>query len=229
MDRVKDLFTSIDRLAPDYSTETLVLALTLSFVLGQLMAWTYIRTHTGVSYSRSFTQSVVLMMMVVSLVMFVIQNNIITAFGLIGALALIRFRNVLKDTRDTVFVFFSLVLGMAIGSQRYMAAVTGTIALCLVAFYFHFTRFGTRGHFDGHLTCRVSNVLDYKGSFAGLLRRFCRRVQRVSIRHREGIVEYVFQVCLRDRNRGGELSDELLRLEGVENAVLILHDELTEV
>ena len=122
MDRLMQFLTNVDRQAPEFSSEALALALLLSFVLGQVIAFTYNRTHTGLSYSRSFTQSLVLMMMVVSLVMFVIGNNIITAFGLIGALALIRFRNVLKDTRDTVFVFIALVMGMAAGSQRFTTA-----------------------------------------------------------------------------------------------------------
>ena len=63
-------------------------------------------------------QAAVLMTLVVSLVMYVIGNSIITAFGLLGALALIRFRNVLKDTRDTVFVFIALVVGMAVTSRQ---------------------------------------------------------------------------------------------------------------
>ena len=63
------------------------------------------------------------MTVVVSMVMFVIGNSIITAFGLLGALALIRFRNVLKDTRDTVFVFIALVVGMAVGAQRFATAL----------------------------------------------------------------------------------------------------------
>ena len=120
-------------LVPAYTLENLALTLLLSVFLGQVVAWVYMWTHTGVSYTRSFTQSLVLLTIVVSLVMFVIGNSIVTAFGLMGALAIIRFRNVLKDTRDTVYVFFSLVLGMALGSQRHLAALVGTVALLTVA------------------------------------------------------------------------------------------------
>jgi hypothetical protein len=111
------------RLTTEYSIQAVLLTMLLAFVLGQVVAWTYTYTHSGLSYARSFTQSLVLMTLVVSLVMLVIGNSIATAFGLLGALALIRFRNVLKDTRDTVFVFISLVVGMAVGTQRYLAVV----------------------------------------------------------------------------------------------------------
>jgi hypothetical protein len=136
----------------DRSIEAMLLSFLLAFVLGQVVAWTYSRTHTGLSYSRSFTQSLVIMTLVVSLVMFVIGDSIVTAFGLLGALALIRFRNVLKDTRDTVFVFISLVVGMAVGTQRYLLAITGTVVLILVVLFLDLTAFGTLGRFDGYLT-----------------------------------------------------------------------------
>ena len=137
----------------DYSFGSIALSLLLAFVLGQLIAWIYTWTHSGLSYSKSFTQSLVLMTLIVSLVMYVIGNSIITAFGLLGALALIRFRNVLKDTRDTVFVFISLVVGMAVGSQRYMTAIVGAVTMALAVLYLNATSFGTTGRFDGYLTC----------------------------------------------------------------------------
>ena len=71
-------------LAPAYTLENLALTLLLGVFLGQVVAWVYMWTHTGVSYTRSFTQSLVLLTIVVSLVMFVIGNSIVTAFGLIG-------------------------------------------------------------------------------------------------------------------------------------------------
>ena len=123
MDQFVSALEGSNRWFADYSIESILLSLLLAFVLGQFIAWVYAWSHSGLSYSRSFTQSLVLMTLVVSVVMYVIGNSIITAFGLLGALALIRFRNVLKDTRDTVFVFMSLVIGMAVGSQRYMTAI----------------------------------------------------------------------------------------------------------
>lgn len=229
MERLHQFLTGIDEQAPDFSIETLVLSLLLALVLGQLIAWTYSRTHAGLSYSRSYTQSLVLMTMVVSMVMFVIGDNIITAFGLIGALALIRFRNVMKDTRDTVFVFFSLVLGMAAGSQRYGAAILGAVALMAVTFYLHWTSFGSIGWYDGHLTCRVSASPESGEGVRTVLRRFCRRFDRVSMRQGTGFAEYIFHVALRDRRRGQEMTEQLEALEGVGEAVLVLRDEFAEV
>ncbi len=215
----------------DYSFESIVLSLMLAFVLGQAIAWIYAWSHSGLSYSRSFTQSLVLMTIVVSLVMFVIGNSIITAFGLLGALALIRFRNVLKDTRDTVFVFIVLVVGMSVGSQRHLTAIVGTIAMGLVVLYLKTTSFGTLGRYDGYLTCRLSGGGPDRGDMAEHLHRFCRAVKQVSTRQtgEETGAELVYQVGLRDRDRGNELLKELRKLEGVLHVSLVMRNELSEV
>ena len=220
-----------DRWLGDPTFGSVLLSLLLAFVLGQAIAWIYAWTHSGLSYSRSFTQSLVLMTLVVSLVMAVIGNNIVTAFGLLGALALIRFRNVLKDTRDTVFVFISLVIGMAVGSQRFLTAILGTIALGLAAVYLSATSFGTLGRFDGYLTCRIDATSGGGADLMQLLHRFCRTVKRVSTRQTGDDLasELVYQVGLRDRERGGELLTELRELEGVQHASLVLRNELSEV
>ena len=131
------------------AVETVLLCLLLAFVLGQVIAWAYSATHVGLSYSRTFTQSLVLLTMIVSLVMLVIGNNIVTAFGLLGALAIIRFRNVLKDTRDTAFIFLGLVVGMAIGAQKFLTAIVGTVSILSAALYLYYTAFGTQGRYDG--------------------------------------------------------------------------------
>jgi uncharacterized membrane protein YhiD involved in acid resistance len=212
----------------DVSLESTLLALALAFVLGQLVAWVYVRTHSGLSYARSFTQSLVLLTMIAALVIFVIGDSIVTAFGLIGALAIVRFRNVLKDTRDTVFVFTALVLGMAVGSQRYLAALIGGPAVLAAAVLLRATAFGARRSFDGHLTCSLDRSTADRAGLAAVLRRFCRQAQEVSVRSGPEASELVYEVRLRDRRRQEELVDELRRVGGVGQVALLLREELLE-
>lgn len=228
MNDLQTLFDRAPSLTPDMGPRAMLLSLLLAFVLGQLIAWVYRRTHCGLSYSRSFTESLVLITMVVSLVMFVIGDSIVTAFGLIGALAIIRFRNVLKDTRDTVFVFFALVLGMALGSQRHGPAILGTILLLSATAYLNWIKFGTNGLFDGHLSFRI----DAGGSESDALlviRKFCRRFRSLSVRRGSDASEHVFVVSLRDVTRGHELLQDLENTRCVGRAALVLQDELAEV
>ena len=229
MQDLSRIFRGLDAMGQG-SPETLLTGLLLAFVLSQVVAWAYVKTHSGVSFSRSFTQSLVLMSMVVSVVMHVIGTSLVTAFGLLGALAIIRFRNVLKDTRDTTFVFFSLVLGMAIGSGKYSAALGGTFAMVGAAFYLHVTSFGARGHFDGHLRCRFEGP-GIPSGIPSALARFCAGAKEVSSSSSSGSgpVEMVFQILLRDRERREEFLEMLRGTDGVQEAALVLRDELSEI
>ena len=102
--------------ATPLAVETVVLGLLAAFVLSQVVAWVYLWTRRGVSHSTSFTQSIVILSVIVALVMLVIGSNLARAFGLFGALALIRFRTPVKDSRDTVFLFLSVAVGIATGT-----------------------------------------------------------------------------------------------------------------
>lgn len=212
----------------DRTVETMVLSFLLAFVLGQVIAWIYQRTHSGLSYSRSFTQSLVIMTLVVSLVMYVIGDNIVTAFGLLGALALIRFRNVLKDTRDTVFVFISLVVGMTVGTQRFLLAIVGTVVLVTAVLFLEMTAFGSLARFDGYLTVHLTGRGN--GELDRVLQRWCREVKRVSSRYTAESrgEELVFEIGLRDRTRGEELLEALRAVEGVDHVSLMIRTEYAE-
>lgn len=212
----------------DAGFETLLVSLALSFVLGQLVAWVYVRTHSGLSYSRNFTQSLVLLAMVATLVVFVIGGSLFTAFGLLGALAIIRFRNVLKDTRDTAFVFLALVLGMAVGAQRHAVALAGVPLVLAVMVLMRITAFGARASHDAHLTCSLRHGVTDRDGFALVLARFCRRSRAVSIRSAGESSEVVYSVALRDRRRQGELVEALRSVGGVSEVVLLPPEEALE-
>ncbi|HJM38681.1 MAG TPA: DUF4956 domain-containing protein [Planctomycetota bacterium] len=208
------------------SLQVLVLSMAAAFLLGQLLAWTYSWTHVGLSYSRSFTQSLVLISMATTMVMYVIGSSLVTAMGLLGALAIIRFRNNLKDTRDTVFVFFSLIIGMSIGSGRIPAGGLATIIFCAAVSFLHFSAFGSRGFFDGHLRCRVQAGQDI--SVDGILKNFCLRTRRISASHGADSEELVFEILLRDKSMGNEFVQQLKSIEGVLDAGLVVRDSLQE-
>src|ERR1051325_233181 len=87
-----------DHAAAPTSFQALMIALILAYVFGQLIAWVYVFTHSGVSYSRSFVVSLIVLPVLVALVLVVMSNNLVTAFGLIAIFAVVRFRNVLRDT-----------------------------------------------------------------------------------------------------------------------------------
>ena len=210
--------------------ERVLLGLALAFVLGQLAAWVYIYTHAGLSYSRTFVQSIILLTIIIALAMMVIGNNIVIAFGLIGALAVIRFRNILKDTRDTAFIFFALVVGMATGTGSYLLAVSGTILFCGVLLYLHWSYFGTRHTGDGFVRFHVEVGAVGRESLQSILDRYCQTTHLVSQRFQEtGKGEIAYRLTMRDPARADQLVDELQQMEGVSHVTFVLHEEQAEV
>ncbi len=215
-----------------FTPENVLLSLLLAFVLGQVMAWVYYFTHSGLSYSRSFVQSLVLVTIVIAMVMAVIGDNIIRAFGLMGALAIIRFRNVVKDTRDIVFIFCALVVGMAAGSQRYAIAVVGVIMLSLTAIYLYLTAFGTHEPHNGFLRFSFPGHIGPNHPVTGILKRFCGNFTLISVQDSgfgSAEVEYAYQLMIKNAAKNEQMLYDLEKLEGIGNISLTMQEQLLEV
>ncbi|UCF43577.1 MAG: DUF4956 domain-containing protein [Planctomycetota bacterium] len=215
-----------------FTPENVLLSLMLAFVLGQVMAWVYYFTHSGLSYSRSFVQSLVLVTIVVAMVMAVIGDNIIRAFGLMGALAIIRFRNVVKDTRDIVFIFCALVVGMAAGSQRYAIAVVGVIMLSVTAIYLYLTAFGTHEPHNGFLRFSFPGHIGPNHPVTGILKRFCGNFTLISVQDSgfgSAEVEYAYQLMIRNAAKNEQMLSDLEKIEGIGNISLTMQEQLLEV
>jgi len=134
----RNLGTEIDLL-------DVVLVVFWSIVLGVIIAITYRGTHRGVSYSQTFTQNLVLIGLIVSLIMLIVGTNIARAFTLLGALSIVRFRNAVKDSRDVGFIFFVMAIGMACGTKFYPLAMIGTFVGCGLMYFMTYTQFGQKG------------------------------------------------------------------------------------
>jgi len=232
MDKIWQTLEGAPSTGGPFTPEAVLLSLLLAFVLGQVLAWVYYLTHSGLSYSRSFVQSLILITVVVAMVMAVIGTNIITAVGLMGALAIIRFRNIIKDTRDIAFIFCSLVVGMAAGSQRYPVAIVGTIILSLIAIYLYLAGFGTHQPHNGFLRFTFSGHIGPESPIPAILRRFCGNFTLISAQDSgfgTSEVEYAYQLMIRNAAKNQQMLSELQKIEGLENISLTMQEGLLEV
>lgn len=220
----------------DYGMEptyipALVLGLLLAFAGGHVLAAVYMVTHSGLSYSRSFVRSLVVMPVVVSLVMHVLANNIITAFGMMAVFTIVRFRNMLRDTLDTTYILLVLVLGMATGSGKFSTALVGLAAMSFALLYLWVAAFGTRHRYDLIVNFHWSRPVADLSSMTGLLERHARRSHlashRVSLERPGSDVAY--WVLLRDPDRADEFLTELRALPGVSGLTNIQAEEESEV
>jgi uncharacterized membrane protein YhiD involved in acid resistance len=208
------------------------LSLLLAFVLGQLLAWIYYFTHSGLSYSKSFVQSLILITVVIAMVMSTIAGSFVTAVGLMGALSIIRFRNMIKDTRDIAFIFCSLVIGMACGAMRYEIAIVGTLVICSVILYLYYSDFGTHQPHNGFLRFSLDRHIGPDHPVPGVLKRFCAHSNLISAQDTDfgtAAVEYAYQVLIKNPSQNESMLSELGKVEGIQNISLTMQEQLLEV
>jgi len=108
-------------IAPGEAAVRLITAL----LLGAVVAWIYRRTRKGADISASFPVTLVLLCVLIAMVTQVIGDNVARAFSLVGALSIVRFRTVVRDTQDTAYVIFAVVVGMAVGAKGLWVALIG--------------------------------------------------------------------------------------------------------
>lgn len=126
----------------NYTPFEMVLNMSLALVLGLVISWVYRSTHKGLSYSQSFTLTIIFVTVIVAIVMMVIGSSLSRAFALVGALSIIRFRTVVKDTKDTAFVFAALAVGMSAGTSNYFLGIVAAIFISVMAIVLHRINFG---------------------------------------------------------------------------------------
>jgi len=227
-----ELWTTLDAGGGPYAAPTseVFLRLLVAFVLGQVLAWVYYATHSGLSYSRNFVQSLVIITVVVAMVMAVIANSLATAVGLIGALAIIRFRNILKDTRDIAFIFCVLAVGMACGAGRLGVAIVGTVLLSAIAWYLARFGFGAHEPHNAFLRLRTERPVGDSAGLREVLDRYNRRwVLAAANEPGSAPAEYTFHLQLADTARNASMIAELQRLDGILDLDLTLQEQLLEI
>ncbi len=202
----------------------------IAFILGAAIAISYRRTHRSFNYSVSFVNTLVLLPMVTAIVMMVIGNNLARAFGLVGAMSIIRFRTVIKDTRDIAFVFLALAAGMAAGTGYHLIALVGTSAIVMLIIALYLANFGSVRSQD--LLLRFSVTPDERGSMLHeqAFRKHLKKHTLLNIRTRRNgeMLELSYFVRLKAPERNREFVRELGSIDGIEGVSLIAMEETAE-
>ncbi len=230
MNEFLDMLLSGDAGGMAGGPESVLLVLMLAFCIGHVIAWVYVWTHTGMSYSQMYTASLLAIPVLVSLLMLLMSQNIAMAFGLFAVFAIVRFRNVLKDTRDTTFILWAITEGVAIGTQRHSTALIGCVFLTIVFFYMRFVSFGGRHRFDVILSLQWTDGLENISRLKQLLQRHAVRAQLASQRDLdENNLDLSYRLQMRDPSRSRELLAELRETQGIARVAIYHREDESEV
>ena len=206
-----------------FSVADVVIVLLLSFGLSAAIGWVYQNTHRGASYTQSFVHTLVLNGMVVAVIMLIVGSNIARAFALVGALSIIRFRNAVKETRDVGFIFFTMAIGMAVGTKFYLLAVIAALVISLVILIM--TRFNwyARQMVSQILKVQVPNNAEFDTLFAPLFLKYTDSSELISVDSvRSGMLtELTYSVGLKKQSKIQEFLAEIKKLNGNNRVTLI--------
>lgn len=104
----------------------MALALALSFALGLFIFFVYKKSYAGVMYSASFGVTLIALCMITALLILAVTSNVVLSLGMVGALSIVRFRTAIKDSRDTVYIFWTIVAGICCGAGDFLVAAVGS-------------------------------------------------------------------------------------------------------
>ena len=219
------------RYEPGLSWQMILLTMLVSFVLCQLLAAVYSWTFRGLSYSRGYVISLALTGVVATLLMLAIGNNVARGLGLMGTLAIIRFRSTMRDVRDMMFVFASLAVGIAVGVQAFLIAGLGAVTFCLFTIHLTFSPFASRRQFDGLL--RLNTPADPLADqlLKQVLLQHCSTFVLVNLREvaQGGRLEHAYHVKLRDPSYQPHLISAIRTIGEVYDVSLLMQDPSLEV
>ena len=214
---------NIQDLSSEFSVLDVLVVLALSFALSALIGWVYKITHKGTSYAQSFVFTLVLNGMVVALVMMVVGSNIARAFSLVGALSIIRFRNAVKETRDVGFIFFTMAIGMAVGTRFYSLALIGTVSISLMILMM--TRFNwfSREMASQILRIQVPGDVTFNGLFDRALLKYTSSSELISVDTvlNGTVTELTYSIGMKKANKVEEFLDEIKQLNNNHKVTLI--------
>lgn len=195
----------------------MAMGLLLAFLNGHLIAWIYLHTHSGLSYSRSFVNSLIVMPVIVAMVMMVLSNNLVTAFGLMAVFAIVRFRNILRDTLDTTYVLAVIVVGMACGTLKFATSIMGTALVALIMLYLYYTAFGLRHRYDVILNLHWNKPMGQIAQLEQLLALYSLHKECASQRALEGQkgADLSYRILMRNPQTLDSLIAEIKAMEGV--------------
>ena len=216
MDPVASAFSIKNLFSGTLNPLQVVLTLLTALLIGLFLFFIYKRTFAGVVYSRSFNLSLVMLTMVSSLVILLISSNLTLSLGMVGALSIVRFRTAIKDPIDTVFLFWAVGEGLALGAGFMDVGIIGALVIGVVMLVVTTVR--------GSSTLPYLLILHFDERASGQIKALTRQLPRARVKSKTVQHDSIeLMIELRIRETDTDFVDKFLRVPGVFDATLVAH------
>ncbi|MBN1339922.1 MAG: DUF4956 domain-containing protein [Bacteroidales bacterium] len=200
--------------------------LLVALVCGIIISLVYRNIYKGPNYSVTYVNSLVMLTLITSLVILVIGNNLARAFGLVGAMSIIRFRTAVRDVQDIVFIFFALAIGMAAGVGLHVIAFSGTLIISIVIIVLVTFNFANPYRVEHLLHVTYLAGPEPDALLKKILQTHTRRMKLINLKTLgEGQTEAYYQIVLKKNVSNGVLVADLQNKEWVKFVNLYFDEE----
>lgn len=202
--------------------------LVVALICGVIISIFYKLTYRGPGISYSFINSLIILALITSVVIMVIGNNLARAFGLVGAMSIIRFRTAIKETQDIIFIFFSLAIGMASGVGLHALALSSTIFIG--AMLFILTKINavnpTQKDFLLQFSFHTNGGYE-EAPFLQIFQKMCKNSKLINTKAMmdSDILELSYHITLKDPKLITDFISQLKNTKGVNNVNLFFDEE----
>lgn len=222
-----------DSLGPARSIDlpSILLTLLMSFILGSAIATVYRWTHRGPSYSRPLVHTQVLGCILATIMIIAIGNNLARGLGILGTMALVRFRTPIRDPRDIIFIFGAMVIGIACGAQLYALAIIGTVFFSASSLFLTWAPPSSRRGFEGLLRFLSARDAPVSDRLQQLFSIHATSAELIAVREaaQGELMEYSYQIRFIDPASRAELIDALNAIEPISEVSLVMQRSTVEI
>ncbi|MBQ9247604.1 MAG: DUF4956 domain-containing protein [Ruminococcus sp.] len=221
---MKDKLFNLFQTTGELSLESIILNIAISAALGIFIFVSYYITHKGTIYSKKFNASLVVMTVLTGTVMTVIGNNIALSLGMVGALSIVRVRTAIKDSRDTLYIFWTVIVGICCGVGDYLVAAIGSAVTFIVLLIFGLIKSDNRMLIIIR-AARSRQATIQAHLFAMFKRKAILRVRNTDDENIEFIYEINQNLLRKAEEKGENLIDSIYNLGGVEYVNIVMQND----
>ena len=204
--------------------EQITVHILASLVIGILIYISYYLSHTGTIYSKKFNISLIMLTVLTCMVMTVIGNNIALSLGMVGALSIVRFRTAIKDSRDTAYIFWTIIVGICCGVGDYVVAGIGSAVVFVIMLIFG------RIKNDNRVLLIIrgskSNEREIEGIvFEHFKKKAIMKVKKTTQTNVELIYEVTKKMFDGERKLSENITEKLYNLQGIDYVNMVVQND----
>ncbi|MCI8446514.1 MAG: DUF4956 domain-containing protein [Bacilli bacterium] len=224
---MKDAILDILEQSGSLTTNQILLNLGVAVFIGVCIYFSYYISHMGTIYNKKFNVSLVMLTVLTSMVMTVIGNNVALSLGMVGALSIVRFRTAIKDSRDTAYIFWTIIVGICCGVGDYFVAGIGSAIVFALMLFFGLVKN------DNRILLVVRGPRNNDLKIEGIIFEYYSHKANLKVKNTtDTSVEYIYELTKKVYNKQlskeESITDALYKIKNVEYVnIVVQNDEIS--